>query len=130
MGVSMKLLPPEGQSYIVAGALLSIVLNPVIFALTGRMRRPGGLRICVFSAGVLGGSGRGIRQSDRLLANQIGGNQPERRSGAGKERLAAAEHDGMEVESVFIDEAKAGQASGQLGSGNRDLANEPGLKAA
>ena len=38
MGVSMKLLPPEGQSYIVAGALLSIILNPVIFALTGRMR--------------------------------------------------------------------------------------------
>jgi monovalent cation:H+ antiporter-2, CPA2 family len=38
MGVSMKLLPPEGQSYIVAGALLSITLNPVIFGLTGRMR--------------------------------------------------------------------------------------------
>ena len=38
MGVSMKLLPPEGQSYIVAGALLSIILNPLIFALTSRMR--------------------------------------------------------------------------------------------
>ena len=33
----MKLLPPEGQSYIVAGALLSITLNPLIFALAGRM---------------------------------------------------------------------------------------------
>ncbi|HEY1491139.1 MAG TPA: cation:proton antiporter, partial [Steroidobacteraceae bacterium] len=38
MGVSMKLLPPEGQSYIVAGAILSTTLNPVIFALTTRMR--------------------------------------------------------------------------------------------
>jgi monovalent cation:H+ antiporter-2, CPA2 family len=38
MGVSMKLLPPEGQSYIVAGALLSISLNPLVFSLTGRMR--------------------------------------------------------------------------------------------
>jgi monovalent cation:H+ antiporter-2, CPA2 family len=38
MGVSMKLLPPEGQSYIVAGALLSITLNPLVFRLTGRMR--------------------------------------------------------------------------------------------
>jgi monovalent cation:H+ antiporter-2, CPA2 family len=38
MGVSMKLLPPEGQSYIVAGALLSITLNPLLFGLTGRMR--------------------------------------------------------------------------------------------
>jgi monovalent cation:H+ antiporter-2, CPA2 family len=37
MGVSMKLLPPEGQSYIVAGALLSITLNPLIFGFTGRM---------------------------------------------------------------------------------------------
>jgi CPA2 family monovalent cation:H+ antiporter-2 len=38
MGVNMQLLPPEGQSYIVAGALLSIAFNPVIFGLTGRMR--------------------------------------------------------------------------------------------
>ena len=38
MGVSMKLLPPAGQSYIVAGAILSITLNPLIFALAGRLR--------------------------------------------------------------------------------------------
>jgi monovalent cation:H+ antiporter-2, CPA2 family len=37
MGVSLKLLPPEGQSYVVAGALFSIVLNPVLFALVGRL---------------------------------------------------------------------------------------------
>jgi CPA2 family monovalent cation:H+ antiporter-2 len=41
MGVSMKLLPPEGQSYIVAGALLSITLNPLVFSLTGRLRAAG-----------------------------------------------------------------------------------------
>ena len=40
MGVSMKLLPPEGQSYVVAGALLSITLNPLIFGLAGRLRGP------------------------------------------------------------------------------------------
>jgi monovalent cation:H+ antiporter-2, CPA2 family len=39
MGVSMKLLPPEGQNYIVAGALLSIVLNPLVFAVVGRLGR-------------------------------------------------------------------------------------------
>ena len=33
MGVSMGLLPPQGQSYIVAGALLSITLNPLLFTL-------------------------------------------------------------------------------------------------
>ena len=36
MGVSMKLLPPEGQSYIVAGAILSIVVNPLVFRLLAR----------------------------------------------------------------------------------------------
>jgi monovalent cation:H+ antiporter-2, CPA2 family len=39
MGVSMKVLPAAGQSYIVAGALLSITLNPLLF---GLLRRPGG----------------------------------------------------------------------------------------
>jgi monovalent cation:H+ antiporter-2, CPA2 family len=33
MGMSMKVLPPQGQSYIVAGALLSITLNPLLFRL-------------------------------------------------------------------------------------------------
>ena len=38
MGISLKLLPAEGQNYIVAGALLSIVLNPLVFAVLGRLR--------------------------------------------------------------------------------------------
>jgi CPA2 family monovalent cation:H+ antiporter-2 len=38
MGVSLQLMPPEGQNYIVAGALLSIVLNPLVFAAVGRLR--------------------------------------------------------------------------------------------
>ncbi|MBP8812681.1 MAG: Kef family K(+) transporter [Laribacter sp.] len=32
LGLSLGLLPPEGQSLIVAGALISIALNPVVFA--------------------------------------------------------------------------------------------------
>jgi len=39
MGVSLQLLPPEGQNYIVAGALLSIVLNPLLFAAVARLGR-------------------------------------------------------------------------------------------
>jgi CPA2 family monovalent cation:H+ antiporter-2 len=34
VGVSLKLLPPEGQSLILAGALLSITLNPLFFKLS------------------------------------------------------------------------------------------------
>jgi CPA2 family monovalent cation:H+ antiporter-2 len=32
LGVSLQLLPPEGQSLIVAGALISIALNPLVFS--------------------------------------------------------------------------------------------------
>jgi CPA2 family monovalent cation:H+ antiporter-2 len=41
MGVSLGVLPEDGQNYLVAGALLSIVLNPALFAALGR-RRAGG----------------------------------------------------------------------------------------
>lgn len=32
LGASLKLLPPEGQSLVLAGALISIALNPLLFA--------------------------------------------------------------------------------------------------
>ena len=38
MGVNLKLLPAQAQHYIVAGALLSIMLNPLVFAIPGCLR--------------------------------------------------------------------------------------------
>lgn len=38
MGVSLAILPQEGQDLILAGALISIVLNPIVFFLLERMR--------------------------------------------------------------------------------------------
>lgn len=38
MGVNLKVLPADAQNYIVAGALLSIMLNPLVFAALGRLR--------------------------------------------------------------------------------------------
>ncbi len=38
MGVALAILPPEGQDLILAGALISIVLNPLAFWATDRMR--------------------------------------------------------------------------------------------
>jgi CPA2 family monovalent cation:H+ antiporter-2 len=38
LGVSLGLLPEEGQHYILAGALLSIVLNPVMFWAVGKLQ--------------------------------------------------------------------------------------------
>jgi CPA2 family monovalent cation:H+ antiporter-2 len=39
LGLSLRLLPKEGVSLIVAGALISITLNPLIFALDRRVGR-------------------------------------------------------------------------------------------
>ena len=39
LGVSLQLLPPEGQSLIVAGALISIALNPLVFSLVEPVER-------------------------------------------------------------------------------------------
>nr|MBA2549214.1 NAD-binding protein [Burkholderiaceae bacterium] len=38
LGVSLQLLPPEGQSLILAGALISIALNPFVFAAIGPLQ--------------------------------------------------------------------------------------------
>ena len=38
MGVALAILPSEGQDLILAGALISIVLNPLVFWATDRMR--------------------------------------------------------------------------------------------
>ncbi len=42
LGVSLGLLAPETQSLIVAGALLSITLNPIVFRIVARRTAPGG----------------------------------------------------------------------------------------
>lgn len=39
LGISLGLLPHEGQSLILAGAILSIALNPVMFLLSDRLER-------------------------------------------------------------------------------------------
>jgi CPA2 family monovalent cation:H+ antiporter-2 len=39
LGISLKLMPHEGQSLILAGAIISIALNPVVFAMTRPLER-------------------------------------------------------------------------------------------
>lgn len=39
LGVALKLLPPEGRDLILAGAIISILLNPVIFAIVDRVNQ-------------------------------------------------------------------------------------------
>jgi CPA2 family monovalent cation:H+ antiporter-2 len=39
LGVALGLLPPEGQSLVLAGALISIALNPILFSAIGPLQR-------------------------------------------------------------------------------------------
>ncbi|MBY0240860.1 MAG: Kef family K(+) transporter [Burkholderiaceae bacterium] len=39
LGIALQLMPQEGQSLILAGAILSIAVNPLVFALTGPLER-------------------------------------------------------------------------------------------
>ena len=56
----------------------------------------------------------GIYQSHRVLADAIGGNKAERRPRTGKERLAATQHHGMEVEPILINKTKIALIPGTL----------------
>jgi CPA2 family monovalent cation:H+ antiporter-2 len=66
LGVSLKLLPKEGQDLILAGAILSILINPLLFAvldkilpkLVGRTGEPVAPAIAAQPHGVLVGYGR------------------------------------------------------------------------
>ena len=60
-------------------------------------------------------------QPDHVLANSFAGHKAESRPGAGEEWLAMTKHDGMDVESILINEIKVGQAPCQVGSGYVDL---------
>ena len=66
LGVSLKLLPKEGQDLILAGAILSILVNPLLFALldralprlVGRTGEPAAPAVVAQPHGVLVGYGR------------------------------------------------------------------------
>lgn len=40
LGISLKLVPPDARDLILAGAIISIIANPLVFALVDRLTRP------------------------------------------------------------------------------------------
>ena len=58
---------------------------------------------------------RNVRQPNYILANSFAVHKAERRSGADEEWLPMTKHDGMEVESILINQTKIGQAPCQVG---------------
>src|SRR4029453_19597779 len=69
-----------------------------------------------------------ISQPDQILANAVIGHQAKRRPGSGEIGLAVTKHDGVQVDPIFIDQAKLGEALRQRRAGNLDLPAALGLQ--
>lgn len=67
---------------------------------------------------------------DRVLADPLACGQAQRRAGACEEGLASAEHDGVEIQPILVDQAPLGQAVRQFRPGHVDLFVKPRLEAA
>src|SRR5690606_33436504 len=54
------------------------------------------------------GSGRNIGQLDHVLANPIVSHKAKRRPGSGEIGLAVTKHDGVQVDTILVDQTKLG----------------------
>src|SRR5215475_10350522 len=73
---------------------------------------------------------RNVGQPDHILANPVISHKAERRPGSGEIWFAVTKHDGMQVDSILIDQAKFGEAMSQVRAGNFDLPVALGLQLA
>ena len=73
-------------------------------------------------------SSRYVGQPDYILANSIIGHEAQRRPGSGEIRLAVTQHDGVQVDSILINQTKFSQAFHQLWASNFDLPVTLGLQ--
>jgi hypothetical protein len=71
---------------------------------------------------------RNVGQPDHILADPIISHKPERRPGSGEIWLAMTNHDGVQVHSILIDQAKFGEAVRQVRASNFDLPVALGLQ--
>src|SRR5215813_4296785 len=64
---------------------------------------------------------RNVGQPDHILVNPIISHKAERRPGPCEIWLAVTKHDGVQVDSILIDQAEFGEASRQVRASNFDL---------
>src|SRR6185436_20441342 len=73
---------------------------------------------------------RNVGQPDHILANPVMSHETERRPGSGEIGFAVTKHDGVQVDSILIDQAKFGESARQARAGNFDLPFALGLQLA
>ena len=71
-----------------------------------------------------------VGQPDHILGNAIMSHEAEPRPGSGEIGLAVTQHDGVQVHSILIDQAKVSEASRQVRAGNFDFPVALGLQVA
>src|SRR4029079_18139074 len=73
---------------------------------------------------------RNVGQPDHILANPVISHEAERRPGSSEIWFAVTKHDGVQVDSILIDQAKFGEAVRQARASNFDLSVAIGLEGA
>src|ERR687898_408171 len=73
---------------------------------------------------------RNVGQPDHILANPVMIHKAERRPGSGEIWFAVTKHDGVQVDSILIDQAKFGEALRQVRASNFNLPGALGLQLA
>src|SRR5215467_8957812 len=87
---------------------------------SNRLRTTASSLSSIIFCSLVGGNGF-VRQSHRILADAIGGDEPESRARTSEERLAGAEDDRPDVNTVLIDQAGLGEAARQPRPGDGDV---------
>ena len=62
--------------------------------------------------------GRNVSKPDHILANPIARHQTERRPRSSEVWLPVTQHDGVQIDSILVDQAKLGETSRQVRTGN------------
>src|SRR5262245_4955402 len=75
-------------------------------------------------------SSRNVGQPEHILANPIISHKAERRPGPGEIWLSVTKYDGVQVDSILVDQAKFGEALRQVRASNFDLPVAVGLQLA
>ncbi|HEY0052933.1 MAG TPA: YbaL family putative K(+) efflux transporter [Caulobacteraceae bacterium] len=71
LGVTLEILPPQGRDLILAGAILSILLNPLVFALAERLVRRGARRAEADAAAAVAEASDGVQDAPTALSDHV-----------------------------------------------------------
>jgi hypothetical protein len=110
----------RGEILHLAGTIAALLWQRGL-SMCGRYCSHGGKgAIPVNPLGQKGTSGGDACQPDRVLSYEIGLHEAERRTG-GEIWLAAAEHEGAKIKTIFVDKAECGEITRKVGTSDVNI---------